>query len=129
CRARLRLADRLRPFGEKPPGRRPSGARGQLPGGHHPWCAVGEDLLRDQADFFASWAGTFCLASSTSAVNAVVSLTARSARILRSTSTSAAFRPWMKRLYVMPWARAAALIRWIHRRRKSPFLALRSLYE
>src|SRR5690606_935525 len=90
-------------------------------------------VLLDQATVSALGAltssGRFALATSTRALNAAGSLTARSARILRSTSTSAAFRPWMKRLYVMPWARAAALIRWIHRRRKSPFLALRSLYE
>jgi len=30
-------------------------------------------------------------------------------------------------VYVMPCARTAALMRWIQRRRKSPFLALRSL--
>jgi hypothetical protein len=45
--------------------------------------------------------GRFCFASSTSASNAAGSLTASSARCLRSTSTSAAFKPWMKRLYVM----------------------------
>ena len=39
----------------------------------------------------------FC-ATSTRAVKAPASLTARSARILRSTSMLAAFRPWMKRL-------------------------------
>ena len=45
--------------------------------------------------------GRFFFASSTNASNATGSLTASSARCLRSTSTSAAFRPWMKRLYVM----------------------------
>ncbi|EKX60379.1 hypothetical protein STRIP9103_01623, partial [Streptomyces ipomoeae 91-03] len=59
-------------------------------------------------------AGRAFWATSTSAANAVASLTASSARILRSTSMFAAFRPWMKRLYVMPLARAAALMRWIH---------------
>ena len=38
------------------------------------------------------------LATSTRAVNAVASLTAMSARTLRSTSTPAALRPWMNRL-------------------------------
>ena len=38
----------------------------------------------------------------------------------------AALRPWMNRLYVMPFWRAAALIRVIHSCRKSPFLARRS---
>jgi large subunit ribosomal protein L20 len=42
-------------------------------------------------------------------------------------ATFAAFRPWMKRLYVMPLARAAALMRWIHSWRKSPLRFLRSL--
>ena len=42
--------------------------------------------------------GRAALATSTSATNAGASLTARSARILRSTSTPAALRPWMKRL-------------------------------
>ena len=46
----------------------------------------------------ASAAGTWALASSTSAAKAAESLTASSARILRSTSTPAAFRPEMKRL-------------------------------
>ena len=43
-------------------------------------------------------AGTALRANSTSAVKAAASLTARSARILRSTSTSAALRPCMNRL-------------------------------
>ena len=42
--------------------------------------------------------GRAALAVSTSAANAGASLTARSARILRSTSTPARLRPWMKRL-------------------------------
>ena len=46
----------------------------------------------------AAWAGTFSRAISTSAVNAAGSLTARSASILRSTSTSAALSPWINRL-------------------------------
>ncbi len=71
-------------------------------------------------------AGTLARESSTSAAKAGASLTARSARILRSTSTPAALRPCMNRLYVMPLARAAALMRWIQRRRKSPFFARRS---
>jgi hypothetical protein len=46
---------------------------------------------------FTSLGSAFC-ATSTSVANALASLTASSARILRSTSTLAAFRPWMKRL-------------------------------
>jgi hypothetical protein len=50
------------------------------------------------AESFAGWAGTFALATSTSAANAVSSVTAMSASTLRSTSTPAALRPWMNRL-------------------------------
>ncbi|CAM5711888.1 hypothetical protein SCANM63S_09693 [Streptomyces canarius] len=46
---------------------------------------------------FTSDGSAFC-ATSTSAAKAFASFTASSARILRSTSTFAAFRPWMKRL-------------------------------
>src|SRR5215213_7948531 len=74
----------------------------------------------------ASAAGTFALATSTSPAKAAGSVTARSARILRSTSIPAALRPEMKRLYVIPSARAAALIRWIHNLRKSLLRARRS---
>jgi len=70
--------------------------------------------------------GALARESSTRAVKAAASFTASSASMRRSTSMPAAFRPWMKRLYVMPLARDAALIRWIHSRRKSPFLARRS---
>ena len=42
--------------------------------------------------------GTLALAISTSAVKAAASLTASSASMRRSTSTSAAFSPWMNRL-------------------------------
>ena len=50
------------------------------------------------AESFAGWAGRFALATSTSAANAASSVTAMSARTLRSTSTPAALRPWTKRL-------------------------------
>src|SRR5690606_11229837 len=139
-RDRERLTDRLGTLGEElaglgtecasgepPSDLDPSGADGQVAGARH-WCgAAGQATVSALGALTSS--GRLALATSTRALNAAGSLTARSARILRSTSTSAAFRPWMNRLYVMPWARAAALIRWIHRRRKSPFLALRSLYE
>ena len=42
--------------------------------------------------------GRAALATSTNAVNAAASLTAISARFLRSTSTPAALRPWIRRL-------------------------------
>ena len=57
---------------------------------------------RDQAEASARGAltssGRAALATSTSALNAAMSLTARSARILRSTSTPARPSPWMNRL-------------------------------
>ena len=46
----------------------------------------------------ATTAGTWARAISTSEVNAAASLTASSASMRRSTSISAAFRPWMNRL-------------------------------
>ena len=46
----------------------------------------------------AATAGTWARAISTSEANAAASLTASSASIRRSTSMSAAFRPWMNRL-------------------------------
>lgn len=60
--------------------------------------------LEDQAaapSLFAASAAA--LADSTSAVNAPASVTARSARTLRSTSMPASLRPKMKRLYVVPF--------------------------
>ena len=58
------------------------------------------DHRRDQAETLGALtsSGRAALAVSTSALNAAMSLTARSARILRSTSTPARFRPWMNRL-------------------------------
>src|SRR6478752_8210336 len=46
-------------------------------------------------------------------------------RLLRSRVTPAFFRPLMKRPYDRPCSRAAALMRTIHRRRKSRFLRRR----
>ncbi|MCU1686300.1 MAG: hypothetical protein JWQ81_7039 [Amycolatopsis sp.] len=99
-------ADGVRALGEKPARLVPFGAAGQLARGNNPGGPLGERIrpgLReryrpDQADFFSSPVCTFAFASSASAVNAAASLTARSARILRSTSTPAIFRPWMNRL-------------------------------
>src|SRR4051812_3066415 len=58
--------------------------------------------------------------------NAPGSLTARSASTLRSSSMPAFEQPFTNWLYERPFARAAALIRMIQRRRKSRFLFLRS---
>src|SRR5262245_14863526 len=66
------------------------------------------------------------LASSAILANASASWTARSASILRSTSTPALARPAIRRLYEMPFWRAAALMRVIQRLRKSLFFLRRS---
>jgi hypothetical protein len=102
------LADRLRALGEEPargipvpaavqPPRSndPGGPRGEnLPGGTDPGPVRG-----DQAASAAGLASaTAARATSTRPANAVASLTARSARILRSTSTPASRRPWIRRL-------------------------------
>ncbi|AGU77785.1 hypothetical protein SII_0598 [Streptococcus intermedius C270] len=63
----------------------------------------------------------FALAASARAVKAAVSLTAKSASILRFTSISANFRPCINCEYERPFIRAAALIRVIHNLRKSRF--------
>src|SRR5690606_795584 len=99
--------------------------------------ALDEAVVRDAVGAGPAWRraalgacaaeGRAVCATSTGAANAVASVTASSARILRSPSMFAAFRPWMKRLYGMPLARAAALMRWIHSWRKSPLRFLRSL--
>src|SRR4051812_12255605 len=67
----------------------------------------------------------FC-AILTNSENAGASVAARSAIILRSRATFAAFRPSINRLYVTPAERAAALIRICQRARKFRFLVLRS---
>lgn len=64
----------------------------------------------------------------TIAVNAAGSLTASSARTLRSSSMFLAFMPAINFAYVVPSWRAAALIRVIHRLRRSRFLLRRSRY-
>ena len=66
-----------------------------LPAGQRAWS--GASGRRRPSGALTS-SGSAALAVSTSALNAATSLTARSARILRSTSTPARFRPWMNRL-------------------------------
>jgi len=56
------------------------------------------------------------------------SVTARSARILRSSATLASFCPWMKSPYLSPCSRVPALMRWIHSARMSRFTSFRSAY-
>src|SRR5690606_1475733 len=97
-----RLADGLGALHEEPPGPIAARAAQQLAGCDDARGAFGAGRFgvrraRTQAAL-PFWAGTLARASSTSAVNAAESLTAISARFLRSTSTPAALRPWMKRL-------------------------------
>jgi hypothetical protein len=104
-----RLADRLGALDEEPPGPIAARASQQLAGCNDARGALGAGRCRmgcgDGAQAAvpswagrAVWAGALAFATSTSAANAAGSLTASSARILRSTWTSAALRPWMKRL-------------------------------
>src|SRR2546421_6964469 len=72
--------------------------------------------------FNASWA---CLIRPAKATSSRI---ARSLRTLRSRMMFAAWRPSMKRLYVMPAPRQAALRRTIQRERRSPFFFLRAAY-
>src|SRR2546430_2236822 len=76
---------------------------------------------RDQASTLSA-----ALACSAIAPNAAGSLTARSARILRSSSMPALPQPWMNWLYDSPFCRAAALMRVIQSWRKVRFLTFRS---
>ena len=102
------LPDGLRPLHEEPPGPFAPRAAQQLaccrPRAGCARCrAVSASVpcrgdRAQAASCSAAWAGTFAFATSTSAANAAGSLTASSARILRSTSTPAALRPWMNRL-------------------------------
>src|SRR3954471_10240171 len=64
-------------------------------------------------------------AASTTFWNAFGSVMARSERILRSSFTLALASPAIRREYDRPRARAAALMRMIHRPRKSPFFLRR----
>ena len=95
--------DRLRAVGEEEPPLRSLGTAAQPTQLLDARVARGQRGLRHgvtQAETLGALtsSGRAALAVSTSALNAAMSLTARSARILRSTSTPARFRPWMKRL-------------------------------
>src|SRR5207244_1455831 len=67
-----------------------------------------------------------CFATSANCWNAAGSRTARSASTLRLISTPARRSPFIRRLYESWCSRAAALMRMIQRRRKSPFWRRRS---
>ena len=113
---RHHLADRLRTLDEEAAGPLTHGAPGQCP--HRldpvrPWVGQGGrrrghvPALRGVVRGFrwvsaqavaSAVAGTLARAISTRALKAASSLTASSASMRRSTSISAALRPWMKRL-------------------------------
>ena len=107
-----RFADRLRAFDQEAAGLAPErtsgepaglldphGLRGQQTRARHSSAYLGAVVLRPRRRLGAlTSAGRAALATCTSAENAAGSFTARSARILRSTSTSASRRPWMNRL-------------------------------
>src|SRR6478672_13526451 len=92
-----RCLDEIWSLGEKTVGASSSNVAVQLDRGRHPCGALGERQAASPEGALTS-SGSAPLASSTSAVNAAGSLTAISARFLRSTSTPAAFRPWINRL-------------------------------
>ena len=92
-----RRLDEVRPLGEEALGTAPSDVAMQLDRCRHPVGALGERQAASPDGALTS-SGSAPLATSTSAVNAVGSLTASSARILRSTSTPAALSPWISRL-------------------------------
>jgi hypothetical protein len=89
--------DEVWSLGEKAGGAAPSDVAVQLDRRRHPGGAFGERQAASPDGAFTS-EGSAPLATSTSAVKADGSLTAISARFLRSTSTPAAFRPWINRL-------------------------------
>ena len=89
-----------RTSGEPPGLLDPHGLRGQQTRARHFGVLSWKGAAQAAASVFGAFtsAGRAALATWTSAENAAGSLTARSARILRSTSTSASRRPWMNRL-------------------------------
>ena len=99
-----RRLDEVGSLGEEACGTAPSDVAMQLDRCRHPVGALGERQAASPASFAGTPDGAFTssgsapLATSTSAVKAAGSLTAISARFLRSTSTPAAFRPWISRL-------------------------------
>ena len=83
---------RVKPAGGRRPGRTVPSAADRRPG------AASAKLAGSGCRRRCGAAGSAAFATPTSAAKAAGSVTARSARTLRSTSTPAAFRPWMNRL-------------------------------
>ena len=98
--AAQRGLDQVGPLGEEPSGAAPTDVAVQLDRRRHPVGALGERQAASPASAAGALtsSGNAALATSTNAVKAAASLTAISARFLRSTSTPAAFKPWMRRL-------------------------------
>ena len=95
-----RRLDEVGSLGEEARGTAPSDVALQFDRCRHAVGALGERQAPQAAspDGAFTSSGSAALATSTSAVNAAGSLTAISARFLRSTSTPAALRPWIRRL-------------------------------
>ena len=94
-----RCLDEIGSLGEKACGAASSDVAVQLDRRRHPVRALGERVAQAASpDGALTSSGSAALATSTSAVKAAGSLTAISARFLRSTSTPAALRPWISRL-------------------------------
>ena len=89
--------DEVGSLGEEACGAASSDVAVQLDRCRHPGRALGERQAASPDGALTS-SGSAPLATSTSAVKAAGSLTAISARFLRSTSTPAALRPWISRL-------------------------------
>ena len=94
-----RFGHGVRPFGQESAGGRPALGLQELAGGRDADVVRRGQRLAQAADSPSEAADeTAVRAISTSAAKAAGSLTASSARFLRSISTPAALRPWMKRL-------------------------------
>jgi hypothetical protein len=102
--ATQRGLDEIGTLGEEPAGSFAADMAVQLRRGGYSRRAFGERLARSQSQAASpavgalTSSGSAAFATPTSAVNAAGSLIAISERFLRSTSTPAAFRPWINRL-------------------------------
>src|SRR5690242_17012215 len=119
-----RLLDDVLALGQEQPDREPVALGLQLAGSLQPRVRARGDRLH--ADVRQAAAASAAFAVSASTAKALGSLTAMSASTLRSSSTSASFRPCIIWLYDIPFWRAPALMRMIHSRRKSRLRTRRS---
>ena len=93
-----RCLDQVGTFGEETCGVATSGGTLQLDRRSYPIGLLGKGCQAASPDGALTSSGRAALATSTSAVNAAGSLMAISDNTLRSTSTSASLRPWIRRL-------------------------------